>query len=145
MEKNLSMKSLQLAGLTMLMSLAFSNEGSKRALVYEFMSNGSLERFIYNEKNSSTTTPPLGWEKLYRIALGIARGLEYFHRGCNTCILHFNIKSHNILLNEDFYPKISDFGMAKLCPTREISVVSMVGAQGTLVGFLTSWMFIVME
>ncbi|KAF9604800.1 hypothetical protein IFM89_010341 [Coptis chinensis] len=54
-------------------------------------------------------------------------------------------KPHNILLDEDFCLKISDFGMAKLYPTREISVVSMVGARGTLVGFLTSWTFIVME
>ncbi|KAF9604312.1 hypothetical protein IFM89_005893 [Coptis chinensis] len=45
--------------------LGFCSEGTKRALVYEFMSNGYLERFIYNENNSSTTTPPLGWEKLY--------------------------------------------------------------------------------
>ncbi|KAF5202519.1 Pr5-like receptor kinase, partial [Thalictrum thalictroides] len=108
--------------------LGFCTEGTKRALVYEFMPNGSLERFIFNEKTSST---PLGWEKLYQIALGIARGLEYLHRGCNTRILHFDIKPHNILLDEEFVPKISDFGLAKLCPTRE-SVVSMLVARGTI-------------
>ncbi|KAF9606451.1 hypothetical protein IFM89_025281 [Coptis chinensis] len=64
--------------------------------------------------------------------LGLQRGLEYLHRGCNTRILHFDIKPHNILLDEDFCPKISDFGMAKLCPTRDVSVVSMVGARGTI-------------
>ncbi|KAF9593261.1 hypothetical protein IFM89_021017 [Coptis chinensis] len=111
--------------------LGFCAEKTKRALVYEFMPNGSLERFIYHEKESSTM-PILGWEKLYQIALGIARGLEYLHRGCNTRILHFDIKPHNILLDEDLCPKISDFGMAKLCPTRDISVVSMVGARGTI-------------
>ncbi|KAF9593262.1 hypothetical protein IFM89_021018 [Coptis chinensis] len=111
--------------------LGFCAEKTKRALVYEFMPNGSLERFIYHEKESSTM-PILGWEKLYQIALGIARGLEYLHRGCNTRILHFDIKPHNILLDQDLCPKISDFGMAKLCPTRDISVVSMVGARGTI-------------
>ncbi|PIA29380.1 hypothetical protein AQUCO_06000034v1 [Aquilegia coerulea] len=108
--------------------LGFCTEGTKRALVYEFMPNGSLERFIYNEKTSST---PLGWEIFYQIALGIARGLEYLHRGCNTRILHFDIKPHNILLDQEFIPKISDFGLAKLCLTRE-SIVSMLVARGTI-------------
>ncbi|PIA64502.1 hypothetical protein AQUCO_00100167v1 [Aquilegia coerulea] len=107
--------------------LGFCSDRSKRALVYEFMSNGSLERFIYNEIKSSTTKG----ERLYRIALGIAKGLEYLHSGCNTRILHFDIKPHNILLDEDFCPKISDFGLAKLCPTRE-SVVSILAARGTI-------------
>ncbi|PIA35994.1 hypothetical protein AQUCO_03400115v1 [Aquilegia coerulea] len=111
--------------------LGFCIERNKRALVYEFMPNGSLERFIYNEKTLSTGSSHLGWEKLYQIALGIAKGLEYLHCGCNNRILHFDIKPHNILLDQDFFPKISDFGLAKLCPTRE-TIVSMVGARGTM-------------
>ncbi|KAL4639423.1 hypothetical protein ACB092_03G217000 [Castanea dentata] len=102
---------------------------SKRALIYEFMPNGSLEKFIYKE-NPSNADRQLGWETLYKIAVGIARGLEYLHRGCNTQILHFDIKPHNILLDENFCPKISDFGLAKICP-REESVISMLGARGT--------------
>ena len=109
--------------------LGFCFEGRKRALIYEFMSNGSLEKFIYD--GSSSTERQLGWEKLYQIAIGIARGLEYLHRGCNTRILHFDIKPHNILLDEDFCPKISDFGLAKLCPRKE-SIISMLTARGTI-------------
>ena len=109
--------------------LGFCFEGSKRALIYEFMPNGSLEKFIY-DKNSSRTYHKLGWETLYNIAIGIARGLEYLHRGCNTRILHLDIKPHNILLNQDFCPKISDFGLSKLC-TRKESIISMSGARGT--------------
>ncbi|MBA0628533.1 hypothetical protein Godav_023250 [Gossypium davidsonii] len=73
----------------------------------------------------------LTWEMLYKIAVGIARGLEYLHRGCKTRILHFEIKPHNILLDDDFCPKISDFGLAKLCPRKE-SVISMTGCRGTI-------------
>ncbi|XP_009613694.2 rust resistance kinase Lr10-like isoform X1 [Nicotiana tomentosiformis] len=109
--------------------VGFCFEGRKRALIYEFMPNGSLEKFIYDERSDNVCK--LGWPILYKIALGIARGLEYLHRGCNTRILHFDIKPHNILLDDDFCPKISDFGLAKLCVKKE-SVVSMLGARGTI-------------
>ncbi|GKV23576.1 hypothetical protein SLEP1_g33287 [Rubroshorea leprosula] len=109
--------------------LGFCLEGEKRALIYEYMPNGSLEKFIFNE-STSEESQHLGWEKLYSIAVGIARGLEYLHRGCATRILHLDIKPHNILLDEEFCPKISDFGLSKLC-TRKDSIVSMMGPRGT--------------
>ncbi|XP_015162750.1 probable receptor-like protein kinase At1g67000 [Solanum tuberosum] len=109
--------------------VGFCFEGHKRALIYEFMPNGSLEKFIYEERSDGVRQ--LGWPILYEISLGIARGLEYLHRGCNTRILHFDIKPHNILLDEDFCPKISDFGLAKLCIKKE-SIVSMLGPRGTI-------------
>ncbi|KAJ6793488.1 LEAF RUST 10 DISEASE-RESISTANCE LOCUS RECEPTOR-LIKE PROTEIN KINASE-like 2.1 [Iris pallida] len=85
--------------------LGFCSEGSKRALIYEYMCNGSLDKLICSKEPKTT----LRWEKFYQIAIGIARGLEYLHRGCNTRIVHFDIKPHNILLDEDFRPKISGF------------------------------------
>uniref|UniRef100_M1A5Y6 non-specific serine/threonine protein kinase n=1 Tax=Solanum tuberosum TaxID=4113 RepID=M1A5Y6_SOLTU len=109
--------------------VGFCFEGQHRALIYDFMPNGSLEKFIYDAKCG--TNRQLGWQTLYDISLGIARGLEYLHRGCNTRILHFDIKPHNILLDEDFCPKISDFGLAKLCNNKE-SIVSLLGARGTI-------------
>ncbi|XP_040374108.1 rust resistance kinase Lr10 isoform X4 [Rosa chinensis] len=109
--------------------LGFCFEGSKRALIYEFMPNGSLEKFIF-DANNPRKDHNLGWEALEQISLGIARGLEYLHRGCNTRILHFDIKPHNILLDENFLPKISDFGLAKICDRKE-SIVSMLYARGT--------------
>ncbi|KAM0012221.1 putative glycerophosphodiester phosphodiesterase, protein kinase RLK-Pelle-LRK10L-2 family [Helianthus debilis subsp. tardiflorus] len=108
--------------------VGFCLEGSKKALIYEFMPNGSLERFIYNRDSSNSSQ--LGWEKLHQIAIGIARGLEYLHRGCSTRILHFDIKPHNILLDNDFCPKISDFGLAKLFREKE-SKISMSRMRGT--------------
>ncbi|KAK2458724.1 LEAF RUST 10 DISEASE-RESISTANCE LOCUS RECEPTOR-LIKE PROTEIN KINASE 2.5 [Trifolium repens] len=109
--------------------LGFCLEGSKRALVYEFMQNGSLEKFIF-EENHHILDIQLDCQTLYHIAIGVARGLEYLHKGCNTRILHFDIKPHNILLDENFNPKISDFGLAKIC-TRKESMVSIFGARGT--------------
>ncbi|KAF7081849.1 hypothetical protein CFC21_085755 [Triticum aestivum] len=108
----------------------FCLEGSKRALIYEYMPNGSLDRYIYSENHKEI----LGWERLYAIAIGIARGLEYLHHSCNTRIVHFDIKPHNILLDRDFCPKIADFGLAKLCHAKE-SKLSMTGARGTI-GFI---------
>ncbi|CAI9276014.1 unnamed protein product [Lactuca saligna] len=108
--------------------VGFCFEGHKKALIYEFMPNGSLEKFIYNPGFLSSSQ--LGWEKLREIAIGIARGLEYLHSGCNTQILHFDIKPHNILLDKDFSPKISDFGLAKLSLERR-SMMSMSLMRGT--------------
>ncbi|KAJ9682848.1 hypothetical protein PVL29_018720 [Vitis rotundifolia] len=104
--------------------IGFCYDGAKRALIYEFMPKGSLDKFI------SDTDLQLEWKTMYQIAVGIGRGLEYLHRGCHTRILHFDIKPHNILLDEDFCPKIADFGLAKLCQRKE-SMVSLAHARGT--------------
>ncbi|KAL9372410.1 hypothetical protein Peur_034654 [Populus x canadensis] len=110
--------------------LGFCLERDKRVLIFDFMPNGSLEKFI-NHENAFQASQQLGWEKLYQIVIGVARGLEYLHRGCNTRIVHFDIKPHNILLDTDFSPKISDFGLAKSC-TRKESNVSLLEARGTI-------------
>lgn len=109
----------------------FCLERSRRALIYEYMPNGSLDRYIYSEQPKEA----LGWQKLYAIAIGIARGLEYLHHSCNTRIVHFDIKPQNILLDKDFCPKIADFGLAKLCHSKDSKLSSMTGARGTI-GFI---------
>ncbi|PIN07249.1 Serine/threonine protein kinase [Handroanthus impetiginosus] len=114
--------------------LGFCYDRNKRALVYEFMPNKSLDKFI-----SSSACCRLDTEKLYKIALGVAKGLEYLHTGCNTRIVHFDIKPQNILLDEDFCPKISDFGLAKLCIKKQ-SILSMIGARGTI-GYIAPEIF----
>ena len=110
--------------------LGFCYERNKRALIYEYLPNGSLDKFIFSQESSLLAENRLPWKTLYEISMGIARGLEYLHRGCTIRILHFDIQPHNILLDNDFCPKISDFGLAKL-GQREDSVVSMKGARGT--------------
>ena len=108
--------------------VGFCADGVKRALIYEFLPNESLEKFIFS---TSVNTHSLGWEKLQDIAIGIAKGIEYLHQGCDQRILHLDIKPHNILLDENFNPKISDFGLAKLC-SKDQSAVSMTVARGTM-------------
>ncbi|KAL1309716.1 rust resistance kinase Lr10 isoform X1 [Arachis hypogaea] len=114
--------------------IGFCIEGSKRALIYELMENGSLEKYIFFPKNDS-----LSCEKLYTISLRIARGIEYLHNGCDMKILHFDIKPHNILLDDNFNPKVSDFGLARLSPTDK-SIVSLTAARGTI-GYMAPELF----
>ncbi|WMV53574.1 hypothetical protein MTR67_046959 [Solanum verrucosum] len=103
-------------------------EGTKCALLYDFMHNGSLDKYISTSQEGS---PLLSWQRKYDIILFVARGIGYLHRGCDVRILHFDIKPHNILLDENFIPKISDFGLAKLYPTDK-SIVTLTAARGTI-------------
>ncbi|XP_014504462.1 rust resistance kinase Lr10-like isoform X3 [Vigna radiata var. radiata] len=116
--------------------LGFCAEGLHRALVYNFFPNGSLQSFIFPPEDKDHF---LGWEKLQHIALGIAKGIEYLHQGCNHPIIHFDINPHNVLLDDNFTPKISDFGLAKLC-SKNPSLVSMTAARGTL-GYIAPEVF----
>ncbi|CAN6562220.1 unnamed protein product [Malus baccata var. baccata] len=110
-------------------------EGSKRALVYDFMPNGSLDKYIYSKEGSV----PLTIKNMYEISLGVAQGIEYLHQGCEMQILHFDIKPHNILLDENFKAKVSDFGLAKLYPV-DNSIVSLTAARGTM-GYIAPELF----
>ncbi|KAI8564999.1 hypothetical protein RHMOL_Rhmol03G0226300 [Rhododendron molle] len=107
--------------------IGYCAERSKRALVYDFMPNGSLEKYIFSPEGELS----LSCQQMYEISLGVARGIGYLHQGCDMQILHFDIKPHNILLNENFTPKVSDFGLAKLYPADD-SIVTMTAARGTL-------------
>ncbi|XP_057774237.1 rust resistance kinase Lr10-like [Salvia miltiorrhiza] len=115
--------------------VGYCADGYRRALVYEFLENDSLNKYISSGKQGST----VGWEKLQEIALGVARGLDYLHQGCKQRILHFDIKPHNILLDHNLNPKVADFGLAKLC-SKEQSVVTMTGARGTI-GYIAPEVF----
>ncbi|XP_062074897.1 rust resistance kinase Lr10-like [Humulus lupulus] len=115
--------------------VGYCADGARRGLVYEFSPNGSLQRHI----SSPDSEHFLGWKKLQEITLGIAKGVEYLHQGCDQQILHFDIKPHNVLLDENFTPKISDFGLAKLC-LKDQSIVSMTTARGTM-GYIAPEVF----
>ncbi|GAU51135.1 hypothetical protein TSUD_300680 [Trifolium subterraneum] len=94
------------------------------ALVYEYMGNGSLEKYLFQENTI------LGFEKLQEIAIGTAKGIAYLHEECQQRIIHYDIKPGNILLDENFNPKVADFGLAKLS-NRENTHITMTGGRGT--------------
>jgi serine/threonine protein kinase len=87
--------------------IGFCCEGDKRLLVYEHMSNGSLDAHLFQSNAAG-----INWNTRYQIAIGVARGLSYLHQSCRECIIHCDIKPENILLDASFVPKIADFGMA---------------------------------
>lgn len=105
--------------------LGFCAEGSKRLLVYEYMSNGSLGNLIF--VGESQRRPE--WDERVRIAVEIARGIMYLHEECEAPIIHCDIKPQNILVDEFWTAKISDFGLAKLLMPDQTR--TMTGARGT--------------
>lgn len=116
--------------------LCFCADGFHRALVYDFFPNGSLQKFICPPSNKDSF---LGWDKLQQIALGIANGIEYLHQGCDQRILHFDINPHNVLIDDNLTPKITDFGLAKMCSKNQ-STISMTAARGKL-GYMAPEVF----
>ncbi|XP_040368752.1 rust resistance kinase Lr10 isoform X2 [Rosa chinensis] len=115
--------------------IGYCAEGSKRALIYEYMSKGSLDKHIFPKEGLIS----LSCKEAFEISLGVARGIDYLHQGCDMKILHFDIKPHNILLDEKFVPKISDFGLARLCPLDDSSL-TLTAARGTI-GYIAPELF----
>ncbi|XP_039123747.1 receptor-like serine/threonine-protein kinase ALE2 isoform X1 [Dioscorea cayenensis subsp. rotundata] len=85
-------------------------EKRTRCLVYELIRNGSVESHLHG---ADKTKAPLDWEARMKIALGAARGLAYLHEDSNPRVIHRDFKASNVLLEEDFTPKVSDFGLAR--------------------------------
>ncbi|KAK9227241.1 hypothetical protein WN943_012290 [Citrus x changshan-huyou] len=92
--------------------LGFSFEGTERLLIYEFVPNSSVDKFIFD--NDAIKRVQLDWETRYKIIGGIARGILYLHEDSRLRIIHRDLKASNILLDADMIPKISDFGMVRL-------------------------------
>ncbi|XP_062026860.1 rust resistance kinase Lr10-like [Rosa rugosa] len=116
--------------------IGFCSEGSKRALVYDFMPNGSLDNYIFPKKEKALS---LSWNRMQEIALGVAHAIEYLHQGCHMQILHFDIKPHNILLDANFTSKISDFGLARFYP-KDVQTVCLTNVRGTI-GYIAPELF----
>ncbi|KAL7215731.1 hypothetical protein ACSBR1_027803 [Camellia fascicularis] len=109
--------------------IGFCVEKSYRLLVYEYMSNGSLDAWIFQRRQELT----LGWQSRRKIIMDIAKGLTYLHEECRQKIFHLDIKPQNILLSEDFNAKILDFGLSKLIDKDQSQVVTMMrGTPGYL-------------
>lgn len=111
----------------------FCAEKGQRILVYEYVPNGSMDKYLfrYNQSDGVGLKPILDWNIRYRIALGVARVIAYLHEECLEWVLHCDIKPENILLGDDFCPKIADFGLAKLRKKEDMMTMSRIrGTRG---------------
>ncbi|KAL5707447.1 hypothetical protein ACHQM5_018349 [Ranunculus cassubicifolius] len=109
--------------------IGFCADKSHRYLVYEYMVNGSLEKWIFNKNDKSS----LSWKTRRNIILDVAKGLTYLHEDCRQKILHLDIKPQNILIDASFDAKVSDFGLAKLVDKDQSNIMTqMRGTPGYL-------------
>ncbi|CAG7889771.1 unnamed protein product [Brassica rapa] len=107
---------------------SITSEDSK-LLVYEFMTNGSLWEQLHERRGDQE----IGWRVRQAIALGAAKGLEYLHHGLDQPVIHRDVKSSNILLDEEWRPRIADFGLAKIIQSDSVQRdVSSSIVEGTL-------------
>ncbi|KDP45316.1 hypothetical protein JCGZ_09565 [Jatropha curcas] len=106
--------------------LGCSIEGPESLLVYEYIPNKSLDQFIFG----NTKTRTLNWKERFNIIVGTAEGLAYLHGGSQVRIIHRDIKSSNVLLDENFNPKIADFGLVRCFGTDKTHLST--GIAGTI-------------
>ncbi|XP_052202310.1 G-type lectin S-receptor-like serine/threonine-protein kinase At1g34300 isoform X2 [Diospyros lotus] len=120
--------------------IGFCSEGRHRLLVYEFMKNGSLDNFLFTPEDEDQSGKWLNWAYRFNVALGTARGITYLHEECRDCIVHCDIKPENILLDENYNAKVSDFGLAKLINPKDHRYRTLTSVRGTRGYLAPEWL-----
>ncbi|CAN1850894.1 Probable receptor-like protein kinase At2g42960 [Linum perenne] len=103
--------------------LGYCMEGVHRMLVYEYVNNGNLEQWLHGGMRHRGT---LTWEARMKVLLGTAKALAYLHEAIEPKVVHRDIKSSNILIDDEFNSKVSDFGLAKLLDSGESHITTRV-------------------
>ncbi|KAL8153401.1 hypothetical protein V2J09_011161, partial [Rumex salicifolius] len=113
--------------------IGYCDEGENLVLIYEYMAFGDLQH-ILKECLQTTAEQTPTWKQRLQIAIDAAQGLDYLHNGCRPPIVHRDVKTPNILLNENFQAKVADFGLSKIFPDEHRSYVStrVIGTPGYL-------------
>ncbi|KAF4362054.1 hypothetical protein F8388_023906 [Cannabis sativa] len=111
--------------------VGYCNEESNKALIYEYIANGSLDSHL--SQGVGNNKDILSWEERLQIAIDAAQGLEYLHNGCKPPIVHRDVKTSNILITDNFHAKIADFGLSRIFPADNGTHISTVvaGTVGT--------------
>nr|XP_043638775.1 putative receptor protein kinase ZmPK1 [Erigeron canadensis] len=119
--------------MNLLETWGYCAEGKHRLVVYEYMENGSLAENLSSGK--------LDWEKRMDIAIGTAKGLAYLHEECLEWVLHCDVKPHNVLLDDNYNPKVADFGLSKLLDRGGMGTSKFSTARGTRGYMAPEWVF----